>query len=84
MRHCLGRFVKEIGRGEANAYTLRSPDGVERATLLTRLWPFNDEGDESLHVTLEGRANGPVHIGALEATVALIRKVAPNASHVEI
>ena len=84
MRHCLGRYVKEIGRGEANAYTLRSPDGVERATLLTKLWPFNDEGDEVLHVTLTGVDNGPVHVGALEATVALIRMVAPSATHVEI
>ena len=84
MEHCLGRYVKEIGRGEANAYTLRSRNGVDRATLLTRLWPFNDEGDEALHVTLKGVDNGPVHIGAMEAAVALIRIVAPTASRVEI
>jgi hypothetical protein len=83
MEHCLGRYVKEIGRGEANAYTLRSQAGAERATLLTRRWPLNYEGDEALHVTLKGIDNDPVQIGALEATLALIRMVAPNVTHVD-
>ena len=84
MQHCLGRFVKDIMRGDENAYTLRSGDSSERATLVTRLYPIDDEGGEALRITLTGMGNGPVHIGALEATLALIRSVAPSASLVDI
>ena len=84
MQHCLGRYVDAAMAGEAKAYTLRSKDGAERATLLIELWPTDEEVDEALSVTLAGRDNGPLHIGAMEAAVALIRMVAPNATHVEI
>lgn len=84
MHHCLGRFVKDVMRGDEKAYTLRSSDHSERATLVTRLWPLNDEGGEALSITLTGMDNGPVHVGALEATLALIRIVAPSVSHVQV
>ena len=38
MQHCLGRYVGEVMAGEAKAYTLRSKDGAERATLLNELY----------------------------------------------
>ena len=84
MQHCLGRYVKEVMRGDASAYTLRSSDGSERATLMTEPRAFDIEGGEALHITLKGVANGPVHIGAMEAAVALIRVVTPTASRVEV
>ena len=84
MQHCLGRYVGEVMAGEAKAYTLRSKDGAERATLLIEFWTSYDEDNDALSVSLKGRDNGPVHIGAMEAAVALIRMVAPNATHVEI
>lgn len=85
MQHCLGRcYVEDVIAGDAKAYTLRSKDGVERATLLIELWPSAGEDIEAVSVTLKGPDNGPVHIGAMGAAFALIRMVAPNATHVEI
>lgn len=85
MHHCLGRrYVHDVMAGEAKAYTLRSIGGLERATLLIEHWPCHCEDDETLRVTLKGRDNGPVHIGAMEAAAVLLRMVAPSATYVEL
>jgi len=56
----------------------------ERATLLIEFWTSYDEDSDALSASLKGRDNGPVHIGVIEAAVALIRIVALTPSRVEI
>ena len=83
MRHCIRRYTNEVEQGEAQAYSLRSKEGHERATLVTRPcigMEYNDEVD----VTVAGKENDSMSLDALEAMVALLRIVSPKGARMRI
>ena len=84
MRHCLRRYLNEVMQGEAQAYSLRSGDGSDRATLVARTRAADDDEGDEVHLTLAGVGNEAVAIGALEAVLALLRIVSPTAARISI
>lgn len=82
MHHCLGRSARDIMRGEIQAYSLRSLDGSERATLVIRKWYSIEEADR--WITLAGRENGVVSIEAITAMVALLGFICPDTYRVHL
>ena len=83
MRHCIRRYTNEVEQGDAQAYSLRSGEGYERATLVTRPCiglEYNDEVD----VTVAGKGNDSMPLDALEAMVALLRIVSPKGARIRI
>lgn len=83
MGHCIRRYTNEVEQGEAQAYSLRSGEGRERATLVTR--PFIGFDDvEELHLTMAGPGNESMSLDALEVMVALLRIVSPKAARIRM
>lgn len=83
MHHCLRRYTNDVMWGDARAYSLRSGDGAERATLVTRQTLFSDEGNE-LDITLAGPGNSSMSIDVLSATLDLVRIVSPTVTRVSL
>ena len=83
MHHCLRRYTNDVMWGDARAYSLRSEDGAERATLVTRQPLFSDEGNE-LDITIAGEGNRSMSIDVLTATLDLLRIVSPTVTRVSL
>ena len=83
MQHCLRRYTNDVMGGDARAYSLRSGDGTERATLVTRQPLFSDERNE-LDITLAGVGNRSMSIDVLSATLDLLRIVSPTLTRVSL
>ena len=83
MRHCIRRYTNEVIKGEAQAYSLRSGEGHERATLVTRRSIGFDENDE-VDLTMAGMGNDSMSLDALEAMVGLLRIVSPKGTRVRM
>lgn len=83
MHHCLRRYTNDVMWGDARAYSLRSGDGAERATLVTRQPLFSDEQNE-LDITLAGPGNSSMSIDVLSAMLDLVRIVSPTVTRVSL
>ena len=83
MRHCVRRYTNEVVQGEAQAYSLRSGEGHERATLVTRRSIGFDENDE-VDLTMAGMGNDSMSLDALEAMVSLLRIVSLKGTRVRM